>query len=579
MLPTALLVLASLASAPQQAAPQEDTTRVRGRVVDMRGEGVPAASIQISDWLTPDKVLTTTATDGEGYFLSGKVKKRGGFQVHCSAEDRCNAIVYAKPDRTTYVVVHDAVTVTGTLHDRAGKPIAGALIRSSYEGRGLFNTISDGHTDEHGKFTLHAVALGYNRFSTWIDGAGLTEVRRKVDGPCEVALVESNEATTSMTIKIAGLPEDFAEHIAITLLPYDNGNLMYLPPPMRKPTTNGKWHADHLPDWNYTMYLQHPEFSFEPNRVQRKRASGPHEVRFVARKLKTELQDCEASVVGPNQQPLENVTMRLSRRNGSDPADATTDGNGELTWQTTLRAGTKIKIQPRDENWVTAFIERGDRFNRVFKRSNNSNQGTLTATNRFEVTLAKACQVAGRVVLADGRPAGMLAVRLEYHREGQWPKWQAYDHASTARDGTFTFRQLPATADQLRLAADTPIGSVQSEAFFLKESGMRVQLPEARLSAPAIIEGVVLDATQQPMPGVTIWLREWDMQKNTLKNGSVTEVISDRLGRYRFVGVPLGGAGLQLVRAGETAGMKAVGDAFGVAEGNTYTRNLIGTGY
>ncbi|MGK0204339.1 MAG: hypothetical protein ACI9S9_003421, partial [Planctomycetota bacterium] len=79
-----------------------------------------------------------------------------------------------------------------------------------------------------------------------------------------------------------------------------------------------------------------------------------------------------------------------------------------------------------------------------------------------------------------------------------------------------------------------------SEPFSLDKAGDNIKVPYIKLAAPATIEGVIRDANNKPAPGVTVWLRDWDMTRNPWKSGSITEVVSDRLGRYRFLGVPLG---------------------------------------
>jgi protocatechuate 3,4-dioxygenase beta subunit len=79
-----------------------------------------------------------------------------------------------------------------------------------------------------------------------------------------------------------------------------------------------------------------------------------------------------------------------------------------------------------------------------------------------------------------------------------------------------------------------------------------VTLPEVRLAPPATIEGTVVDAQQRPLPGVRVWL-DWEPERNQ-RGGTIEEVVTDRLGRYRFVGVTPGGARLQLVIDDERQG-------------------------
>ena len=97
--------------------------------------------------------------------------------------------------------------------------------------------------------------------------------------------------------------------------------------------------------------------------------------------------------------------------------------------------------------------------------------------------------------------------------------------------------------------------------------------PDLELQPPAVIAGVVRDADGIPAPGVRVWLRDWNMLANSQRSGSVTEVITDRQGRYRFVGVPPGGAWLQLL-ATEAATFARALDPFEVEPGVTYERDL-----
>ena len=71
--------------------PAVETVVFEGRVVDMRGEGVPLANVWIVPRLAPDQVLARSVADGEGYFRVGKVPKREGLQTRASADGFCTA--------------------------------------------------------------------------------------------------------------------------------------------------------------------------------------------------------------------------------------------------------------------------------------------------------------------------------------------------------------------------------------------------------------------------------------------------------------------------------------------------------
>lgn len=571
MIASILAALASLAFAePQDPGPPE-TVRLSGRVVDMRGEGVVAAKVWIVTYAEPDNVLARTTTDGEGFFLFGKAPHRSYWRVWAAAEGTCKAYEQTSPGNSVSVTLHDAVAVSGVLKGKAGKPIANTLVRSNLDARVMFDTTCDAHTDESGHFTLAAVPLGQNQFFAWVDDIGLVTVSKHITGPCKIEMAPTGAATASIKIDIAGLPDTLDRDIAITLLPYTNHSLTYLPPPMRRPLTRGTWQSDLLPDWDYTLYVRDSEFTFEPNRVKAKAGSNPHRFRFTAHSIATDTIACRGSVTHDGK-PVPNVVIELSRTNGTNAVRATTDNQGQLTWDTTIPAGQEVRVRSKSDDWVATTT--GNPID-AFIRNGQGNPKLDPATS-LDVRIERASQVSGQLQLDDGRPAGLFDVKLEVR--GLLPEWQSFAYTTTQRDGTFTFKRLRTTTRGLRLAVASPRGSLQSEPFELQEAGARVKLPALRLSPPAIVEGIVRDKQQVPMPGVNVWLRDWDMARNGQRSGSgsVTEVITDRLGRYRFLGVPIGGAYLQIVPPGGRSPSGKATEPFEVEAGKTYKHDLVG---
>ena len=62
------------------------------------------------------------------------------------------------------------------------------------------------------------------------------------------------------------------------------------------------------------------------------------------------------------------------------------------------------------------------------------------------------------------------------------------------------------------------------------------------------------------------------------RSGAVTEVISDRGGRYRFVGVPDGGALLQIVTDEDNHRQREAVAPFDVEPGKTYSFDIVAEG-
>ena len=101
-------------SAAQNAA----TVTLSGRVVDMRGEGLPAAEV----WATrePQGRAWRTRTDGEGFYrltvprdVQWRLFARG--DGHC-----CTAHFLWEPFAPKLIVVHEAATLSGVLTNKRG---------------------------------------------------------------------------------------------------------------------------------------------------------------------------------------------------------------------------------------------------------------------------------------------------------------------------------------------------------------------------------------------------------------------------------------------------------------------------
>ena len=73
----------------------------------------------------------------------------------------------------------------------------------------------------------------------------------------------------------------------------------------------------------------------------------------------------------------------------------------------------------------------------------------------------------------------------------------------------------------------TFLEAMKSDGFSIAEVGSRVQVPPLELAPPAIVEGVVRDENGGLVPGVAVWLRDWDLDRNGQRSGAVTEVITE----------------------------------------------------
>src|SRR5262245_33661871 len=195
-----ILVLATLTRTQEGKALTPEPLVLEGRVVDLRGNGVPAAKGWIATPEAVDAALAKTTADGDGYFRM-KAPLQRNLQVHATGEGTCRGAVPLGTGAVT-IAVHDAATVCGVLRNRAGQPLKDVAVRAYPTGRVLYQSHATARTNAEGRFELLRVALGPTRIVAWVDGEGLAEVAQRIGGNCEIALAPLDVATTSLRVEV-----------------------------------------------------------------------------------------------------------------------------------------------------------------------------------------------------------------------------------------------------------------------------------------------------------------------------------------------------------------------------------------
>lgn len=568
----------ALAAIGQQPALLGGSGIVEGRVVDMRGEGVPAARVRIVSYDDPSKPVAQGMTDGEGCFRIAKVPDLRTLQVRATADGLCEGIEYlgfGSNAQAVEVTMHHAVVVRGTLKNRSGEPVPDASVRAEVDGRSLSQVRCDARTDRDGRFELPAVPLGPMEIAGWVEGEGLAWQVLHVAGPCEVGLQPNQARSTELKVEIAGLTAG-SPPVRILLLPYHGGSMSCFPPPLDHPAVDaeGRWQLANAPDWDYTLIPDSTGFAFEPSQIQVKAGKGPHTIAFTATPLGDSSLVCRASVRDEAGKPMAGLPFRMRAPASSLFVEATSDDEGRIAFASQLAKGTEAVVYTTHEEWTVDQPLDDDAH--VDRRSLSWHRFRFDPAEELTVRVVPACSVQGRLLLADGRPAAFVSVELQESSSNRMPKWMTMSWATTDRDGAFRFVGRHHLADPVRLHVEGRAGSLDGEPFDLAQPGSRHVAGDLRLCEPATIEGVVRDEQQRPVPGACVWLRDWDFDRNNQASGSVVEVLTDRDGRYRFVGVPVGGAYLQcfLGDSDRFPREKAV-EPFEVEAGKAHTFDLV----
>ena len=582
--------LLSLLAWPQQPPPQtpapqqpDPTVVVAGRVVDLRGEGVPVAEVWFADPKNGDHKLLRTTTDAEGYFRLSRVPVAKSYKIWASSEDRTESFAFARgTNPTTTMELHDATTVNGQVLGADGKPVAKTIVTAAPAGRALSRRQIQATTDQDGRFELKRVPLGLSQVSAWVAGVGLAELHHRVVGKDNVQLAAEAQATTSFAITVDGLPKEGGPEFTLRWRPYRRGSYVELPPPFKRPIIHhGSWSCEGVPDWDYVISIGATGWTFQPDQVRAKAGKGPHQLGFVATRLAADDSappgiPCPAMVTDQNGKPVAGVDFAFRKSNSTLRATATSDQEGRLTFHSPVAVGTKVIVYSTSDAWVTDQVKTADMYGSHDRRFLEDHECVVDPNKTLKLRVIPATRVRGRLLRTDGQPAAYVTVQLEEDARNRLPRWMTFTRATTDRNGNYAFAGLHHSPEGVRVLVEGLHGAATSESFSLADIGGDVRLPDLLLTPPASVEGVVKDADGKPQPGVTIWLRDWDLNTGRQASGSVTEVITDKLGRYRFLGVPPGGAWLQLVKSEDDRNKAVVVEPFEVEPGKIYTFDIEG---
>jgi hypothetical protein len=323
---------------------------------------------------------------------------------------------------------------------------------------------------------------------------------------------------------------------------------------------------DGVPQWEWLVRASDKGFLFAPSEL-RVKGAGPHQLEFAASALGTGT-PWRGTIVDGDARPLAGVRLVLTGERDGIGVEATSDERGAFALPCALAEHSKARIELREEKWQVHVEQEPGPFG-AFRPRLVVDVATATP---LQLRADPAGVVEGRVLLPDGRPAAFVDVVVGTDATNPTQSWVTAGFTTADRDGRYRLGGLAAPAELWAMVQGVA-GSGRSAAVAFAPAAVAV-IPDLRLDAPASIAGVLKNAGGAPCPGVRVWLRDWDQTTGGQRSGSITEVLTDHLGRYRFVGVPPGGAVLQLPteQAGATT---TTADPLEVQPGAALTVDLV----
>ena len=485
---------------PQAAAMPIARRTVAGRVVDLLGDGLPNARVWVTEQGLLEPALREMRTDGSGWFRLAGVPDRPLLRFHALAAGRCRAAVSVPRDGSPLLLrLPEAAVLTGVVRDTRRGLAAGVAVWAQPIG-GSPGICARTTTDAQGAFVLPGVALGHNRVFAWVPDSGLATCELHVEQDGEVQLDVGAEPKTTWTVTVPGLT---AEQRAGALLRGGYEGVESLPeqpaPFVVRGLPDGPLHLSNLPDVRTLLFVESAWLRFEPAVVTLEEGAGPHATTFAVRRATGELVDVRARLVDVDGKPVAGVPLALYGVLGQPPQRGISAADGTASFRTQREAAQQPVLLLEGEGWL--FDRRAQAKGLTERVGVEPNPATPV-----ELRVVRGGVVRGRLLLADGSPAQNETAPTEIYTPSEH-RWRTLRVGHTDHKGEFLLGGLPIAAEIGRVWVFGSSGFFVREIELL-EPGAQLSLGDLRMTAPAVVEGVVRRADEAVAVGspVSLWV-------------------------------------------------------------------------
>jgi hypothetical protein len=200
------LALALAFAVPQAQDPSAPPTcRIEGTVFDPLHRPLPAAEV----WVEQDGlVVARTGSDANGMFVlrplpRGPSVVRARVRGVCTAGIAVDSFGWSRP--YLELVAYPVRTVRGTVHDDEGKPVAGAQVVALPQGPAeLACLVAETRSAADGSFFMDDVLPGDMALVAWAPGHEIAYVEDAEDGDCKQDLELANNAAIAIRFALQG---------------------------------------------------------------------------------------------------------------------------------------------------------------------------------------------------------------------------------------------------------------------------------------------------------------------------------------------------------------------------------------
>jgi protocatechuate 3,4-dioxygenase beta subunit len=507
---TSFALAALPAQAPERRAP------VQGRVVDVHGEPIPAASIVA---MAGDEVVGRTTTDGDGIYHLARIPEAGA-ELRVAATGKAELRVACRDpasQRICNLTLEDGCRLRGRVLDAAGQPVAGAAVlavvgQQTWEARSAAD----------GGFEFPSVPMQNATVRGIASGRSVQrELRLVTDTACDLVLPDAPAGLR--IVRVRGLPADAVPRTRIEVTAPD----LALQPGRGHLPLRGDCSAEFVVREACLLRVVAPGFAPTPEGVLID-AKGHLPVEFAMRPAPAgppAIAMLRGRVVD-----LRDLRVAGLRLVGQDRSERTVGStrigpDGRFVLPVELAAGEFLRVGLELGDFVIADdevrVENGFSWIDVYAQPAETLDLSLEPAGGIRGELRTAsgqrCAFAEVTIAATDGPDHVIATAITDHR------------------GAFTARGLPATTCLVTAVAAT--GEVLTAEVEVRERA--VVAIEGFTAVPAgTIEGCVRNADGGPVPGARVQL--WCTAVEAPLGLCMRQVITDRHGRFRCRGAVCG---------------------------------------
>ncbi|MBK8098185.1 MAG: carboxypeptidase regulatory-like domain-containing protein [Planctomycetes bacterium] len=533
--PTLWLLLALTAAIARAQAPEPAIT-LRGRIVTVTGDGVPAASVQVND--PAGTQLGKTVADGDGYFQVPAVPPLRELDLRVSAARLIaptSRIDRRRGDQVLEVTMVDALPLAGAIKTNTGGIPARAVIAIRALPDANVTTVywqDEAPADERGRYQFAAVPALPLLITAWAPGHEPVMGVRRIDPGVPLDFELPTTDLRPRTVTVRGVPAGVPATVFVENQGQRTGG-MPLPRALAEAPVGADGTAELWPlTFAHVVGLHVPGCTTAPLRIHAAENSVKPQSFEVQRTEPRPLTTLRGILVDELGHPLPDLLVRCAELNGDHEQQVRTGADGTFAIETTVSPQTLCRFGLPPGIW------------RMGHPAAQLDHGGITwwdtlatPTEPIKLHSRRGAVITG--VACDDAKAVLryTTVELLFDAAGKLP---FVARTISDRNGRFAFQGVP--GGSYRVQVQAPGRRLGTAGFKVAEPG-NAEVTEFTYPPCGEVTGVLRDDRGNPLAGVNIV--DATREQGGFRRGRpmfvrASSALTDRAGRFRMFAVQPG---------------------------------------